>query len=411
MTSLSPNPQTLPRILVYLACFCIASAYGLFLTLPLYIKMLGGDEEVVGRIIFVGAFGTLLSVGFTTRLMTIWKPYLVVAGGALCYAVGSSFFAFSASISFLYVIGGFLLGVGWALAFTISPIMLSGLVTDANRAVLFSVLSAFNALGLGLAPITAQQLLGAGVAHSHIFLMAILLSVASAGLFYAAGRTLSRIVLPHYETVSGGETEAFLRILRSPAIYPLVMVFLGACVLSSMFNFQTTFAQSEGLNYSIFYTCYTAAVIAGRFLVSGFVSRREPMKMTILLLAVMVLSMLAFSVTAANVPLYALSSLLFGLSYGLVYPLIQAQAVNASDASLRTRTLVYFSMAYFIGFFGFPLIGGRIIVTGGYRVLLLVLLIIAGLELAVACWRFMAARQGAAALAGARDRPSPGKAE
>ncbi|MEW6644992.1 MAG: MFS transporter [Pseudomonadota bacterium] len=398
MTSLPQDSQTAPRILVYLASFSIATAYGLFLILPLYVKMLGGDEEIVGRILFAGAFGTLLSVGFTARLTTYWKPYVVVAGGALFYAAGSSFFAFSTSLSFLSIVGGFLLGVGWALAFTISPIMLSNLVTDANRAVLFSILSAFNALGLGLAPIAAQRLLALGVPHARIFVIAILLSIASAILFCLAGRRLSRIVVPRYETLSGGELDALLRILRSPAIYPLIMVFLGACVLSSMFNFQTTYAQSEGVDYSIFYTCYTAAVIAGRFLVSGPVGRREPMKMTIGLLALMVLSILAFTVTAANVPLYATSASLFGLSYGLVYPLIQAQAVNASDEALRTRTLIYFSMSYFIGFFGFPLIGGRIIVTSGYRVLLTTLLILAGLELAVAIWRYVATRRRSIAL-------------
>ncbi|CEJ13476.1 Major Facilitator Superfamily protein [bacterium YEK0313] len=405
MTAPAQETQMLPRILVYLGSFSIATAYGLFLILPLHVKALGGNEEVVGRILFAGAFGTLLSVGLTTRLVTIWKPYLVLAAGALCYAAGSGLFAFSSTLSALDLVGGFLLGVGWALAFTISPIMLSNLVTDANRAVLFSVLSAFNALGLGIAPLTAQRLIAAGVPHSRIFLIAVILSVLSAALFYAAGRSLARIVVPRQEAAAEGELAALLHILRSPAIYPLIMVFLGACVLSSMFNFQTTYALVQGLDYSIFYGFYTAAVIAGRFLVSGMVSRREPMTMTIVLLTLMVLSMLSFAVTGANVPLYAASAALFGLSYGLVYPLIQAQAVNASPEALRPRTLVYFSMAYFIGFFGFPLIGGRIIVTSGYQVLLVALLVLAGLELAVAVWRSVAARSRPA------EAPAPGKAD
>ncbi|WP_188822539.1 MFS transporter [Brucella endophytica] len=264
-------------------------------------------------------------------------------------------------ISMLFYLAGFLLGAGWGLTFTIGPIMLSGLVTDVNRAVLFSVLSAFNALGMGLAPVAARGLLGAGVPHPVIFAGAMVLAVASAVLFYAAGRRLSHIAAPQRWSLPGGEAEAWRRIARSPAKYPLIMVFLGACVFSSMVNFQTTFAASKELNYSIFYISYTAAVIGARFLVSGFVNRKEPMKTTIVLLMLMCVSLVMFAVMSASPVPYAASSMLLGLSYGLVYPLIQAQAVSASEESLRSRTLVYFSLCYFIGVFGFPLLGGGVL--------------------------------------------------
>lgn len=393
MTSTSTPSQSLLRTLVYLACLCIASAYGLFFTLPLYVNGLGGNEVIVGNILFAGAFGTLLCVGFANQIMEIWKPHAVVAVGALCYAAGAAIFALSHSISVLYYFAGFLLGAGWGLTFTIGPILLSGLVTDANRAVFFSVLSAFNALGMGLAPVAARQLFAAGVPHWHVFVGAVLLAVASALLFFAAGRRLSHLVVPKRGSLPGGEAEALRRIARSPAKYPLIMVFLGACVFSSMVNFQTTFAASKGLDYSIFYIWYTAAVIGARFLVSGFVNRREPMKATIALLTLMCLSLIMFTAISTSSLLYAASSLLLGLSYGLVYPLIQAQAVNASEESVRTRTLVYFSLSYFIGVFGFPLLGGRIIVQGGYQALLMALLVMAALELLVALWRYLAAQR------------------
>ncbi|PYE86972.1 MFS transporter [Phyllobacterium leguminum] len=391
----APSSHAGSRAIVYLACLCIAAAYGLFFTLPLYVEALGGNEAIVGNILFAGAFGTLLCVGFANQIMDFWKPHIVVAAGALCYALGATVFAFTHEISALFYLAGFLLGAGWGLAFTIGPIMLSGLVTDANRAVLFSVLSAFNMLGMGLAPVAAHGLLAAGVQHWVIFAGAMVLAIASAILFYIAGRSLSHIAAPQSESLPGGEAAALHRIIRSPAKYPLIMVFLGACVFSSMVNFQTTFAASKGLNYSIFYISYTAAVIGGRFLISGFVNRKEPMKTTIVLLVLMCLSLIMFAVMPAGPAFYAASSLLLGLSYGLVYPLIQAQAVNASDENLRSRTLVYFSLFYFVGVFGFPLLGGRIIVEGGYQALLYALLIMGVLELLVAVWRYLAAQRAA----------------
>jgi len=380
--------QSLLRALVYLACLCIASAYGLFFTLPLYIKALGGNEAVVGNILFAGAFGTLLCVALANHMMKLWRLHTSITIGASCYAAGAALFAFVHAISPLYYVAGFLLGAGWGLTFTIAPIMLSGLVTDANRGVFFSILSAFYAIGMGLTPVLAQQLLKLGVPHWQLFVGAMLFAMASAVLFYSAGRLL-HIDAPTRESLPGGEREALHAIMSSPARYPLVMVFLGACVFSSMMNFQTTFAASKGLNFSIFFVCYTAAVIGGRFLVSGFVNRCEPMKTTIALLALMCLSLVMFSMVSTNEVLYGASSLLLGLSYGLVYPLIQAQAVNASDERLRSRTLVYFSLSYFLGVFAFPKLGGFIIVSGGYQALLLALLLMAGLEFAVATWRYL----------------------
>jgi len=389
MVSPLPTSHNLLRAFVYLGCLCIASAYGLFFTLPLHVKALGGDEAVVGSILFAGAFGTLLCVGFTNQIMAIWRPHVSVAVGALCYAAGAMIFVLVHTISPLYYAAGFLLGAGWGLTFTIAPIMLSGLVSDANRAVFFSVLSAFYAIGMGLTPVLARYLLGVGVPHWQIFVGAMLFAVASAMLFYTAGRQLHHIVGPTREPLPGGEWEALRMIAASPAKYPLLMVFLGACVFSSIMNFQTTYAASKGLNFSVFFVWYTAAVIGARFLVSGFVNRREPMKATIALLVLMCLSLVLFAAISTSTVLYAVSSLLLGLSYGLVYPLIQAQAVNCSDERVRSRTLVYFSLCYFFGVFGFPIIGGYIIVTGGYWALLIALLAMAGLELAVAVWRYL----------------------
>ncbi|RBO95478.1 MFS transporter [Pseudochrobactrum asaccharolyticum] len=386
----SPS-HTTSRILVYLACLCIATAYGLFFTLPLYVKALGGNEAIIGNILFSGAFGTLLCVGFANQIMELCKPHIVVTGGSLFYALGAAVFAFSQDMSALYYVAGFLLGAGWGLTFTIGPIMLSELVTDANRAVLFSVLSAFNALGMGLAPVAAREFLAYGVPHWLVFTAAVVLALISAMLFYSAGRTLPHMVALQRRSLPGGETDALHRITRSPAKYPLIMVFLGACIFSSMVNFQTTFAASKELNYSIFYVSYTAAVIGARFLISGFVNRKEPMKTTVVLLGLMCVSLIMFATMSASPALYAASSMLLGLSYGLAYPLIQAQAVNATHESLRSRVLVYFSLCYFVGVFGFPLLGGQIIVEGGYRALLYTLLIMGVMELLVAVWRYLVA--------------------
>src|SRR3712207_9446966 len=67
--------------------------------------------------------------------------------------------------------------------------------------------------------------------------------------------------------------DAIRRILRSEAIFSLVMILLFACLFTSMTQFQTTFARSQGIDYSVFYVTYTVAVIFSRFVLAGIASR------------------------------------------------------------------------------------------------------------------------------------------
>jgi len=81
------------------------------------------------------------------------------------------------------------------------------------------------------------------------------------------------------------------------------------------------------------------------------------------------------------------SSILLGLGYGLVYSVIQTQAVNDAPTELRNAALTWFVIAYFLGVFGFPVIGGWLIVTLGTGWFLGAVVLFAVAELALAFMR------------------------
>jgi MFS family permease len=114
--------------------------------------------------------------------------------------------------------------------------------------------------------------------------------------------------------------------------------------------------------------------------------------------------------------LYAASSVLLGVTYGLAYPLIQGQPADSAPAGLRQRALWCFGLAYLAGLYGFPLIADAVIVAGGYQALIAVLLAAAALELAVSVRTRHAAAHADAPTGGApatasHDEPcAPGRA-
>ena len=377
----------LTRSILYLGSLFISTGYGLFLTLPLYIKSLAADESVAGNIIFAGAIGTLSIVATMPRIIQFIPSKYIILIGCLLYSLGALICILPGALSPWFYVASIFLGAGWGTTFTISPILLSNTVTDKERAFYFSVQSAFNAIGTGIGPVAVQQLMAIGISHKTILSGGIYISIIAAILFFIAGSHLH--VAKKISKVTVGSIKY---IFSSEAIYPCLMVFFGACAFTSVMNFQTTFAISQGFNFSWFYGTYSFAVIFGRFFVSGWISRKNPITMMIVLLISFCIAILTLLIVRHNTLIYIFSSILLGLSYGLVYPLIQAYAVNVSTPEFRENVLIYFTLSYFAALYGFPFVGGKIIVNYGYKTLIIVLFAFAFIELLIAASRLLAKR-------------------
>jgi MFS family permease len=367
--------------LLYSASLLASIAEGFFLLLPLYVKQAGGNELNVGWILWGGAIGSILLVGAMTRLLDVVKPATIAAAGCAAYAVGAAIFAFTAHIGWYSIVAGFFQGAGVGLCVASYPIIVSGLIDDGKRSVHFSVLAAFGIAGMGVSPVIAAWLTNRGVGYNQIFLASALACVLCVAMFAVLNRLIPAAVTAARKQAP---QHALRSVLASEASFPLIMVFLGACMFSSMMNFQTTFALSRGLDFQVFYACYITSTIVSRFTLSHAVNRANPRVMMVFLLAVMCAALASFSIVGSSALLYGIAATILGSSYGLVYPLIQAHAVNLTAPELRERVLAYFSFSYFVAVFGFPLVSGWVIVRFGYDAFAILLLGVGIAELAVA---------------------------
>ena len=97
---------------------------------------------------------------------------------------------------------------------------------------------------------------------------------------------------------------------------------------------------------------------------------------------------------------YLLAAALLGVGYGLNYSVINGLAANEAPTGYTPQALLLFSLGYFIGVFGFPLLAGTLIVQGGPHALLLSVLCVALLNWLVSVgrllgrWRARALPQG-----------------
>jgi MFS family permease len=391
--------SSLPAVvLLLMGTLGISTAFGMLLLLPLYVQELGGDEADFGVVLSAAAVPAVLCIGFLIRYPEALRPHVVVALAIATYGLGAA----GASLvtgGWTPLVGiGVLLGTAWAVVYAATPMAMSGMVTDEERAAYFGYLTGTQQIGIGAGPVIARFLVETSLGFRGTFLAAGVVCLLAMVLTLVVGALVSDAETDVRKEGAEGSASsavsfgaAIRRILGSEAAFSLAMILLFACLFTTMTSFQPTFAGARGLDYSVFYVAYTVAVIFSRFVLAGLAARFDARLVIAASVSVMALAVASFLAVGSNVFFYGISSAFLGLGYGLALPGVQAQAVNVSAERLRARVLPMAGMLFEGAILGFPLVAGWIITGFGYRALVAVLLAFALVQVAIAWWRFLVA--------------------
>ena len=388
--------ETNTRRLLCAETFLLTFAVGGFLTLPLVLTGMGRTEVFFAQVYAAGAVGAIGCVLATPWLLGRVGLARLAPWGSLSFFAGSLMYAMAIRhnlCDLAYYAASLVQGVGWGLFLTQGPICLSAVVDPARRTYHFTIYGAYNTLGLGLAPILSRWATSwPGIAYEEFYF----LSVAASALAFAASAFAARgnkayAAASHATgTLSSESRKPRMRdVLAHPSIYFVAMVFMCACVFTSMMNFQATFATANHIDYTIFYGFYSLAVVLSRFFLSRPLSGLHVRWSVPALAALMLLSIGILFLARSSVIFYGGGALLLGVGYGLLYPTIQAQAANGVPAHLRPQALILFSLSYMVARYLFPYIGAQTVLLAGYDGLLAALAVSAGANVALAAYFYV----------------------
>ncbi|MEH6360685.1 MAG: MFS transporter [Amylibacter sp.] len=374
--------------LFFLAVFLQAGAYGLTFMLPKLFAGFGANEKDVGFMLMITTAATLVTVYFSGHLSD--KFGRVATLGIACFSIALALFLYgrSQSVGISLTLASVFLGSGWGLTYSLAPVAMSKLVGVDERVRYFALLSVFVMAGFGLSPVMSAQMLAGGFSVADAFYITAGLCAVSGVLFFILITPIrAHTLVSGVEASSSLTISSIVRVLKSCALVPVIMVCLGASVFAGMTNFQTVFAEARGLDYAAYFLAYTVTVIVFRVILSRFKGGKSPYRTIAVLQYIMCGSVILFMIIGGIQTLYVVVAVLFGIGYGVSYPILVAMAANDADEDLVPLTLQLFALTYFIGVFGFPLIAGWMIVELGTTALLSMVAVLAFVEATMATRR------------------------
>jgi MFS family permease len=378
--------------------YLLSFSMGIFALLPVYLLSIGRDEVFFGSISACGVIAAIVIIIFSPSLVRQLGIRRLAPVGGLLYATGCATMVLNelsaARLPIVYFAGYAIQSAGWALHFTVGSICISALSGDSDRSLNFMIYAALSTLGLTCGPLLCSVLSTlAGTPVEEMFALATVTALV--------GSSLSTIASSLSAGVSDADIPKNVPIIRElpklitgKALLFFVLVFLSASIYTTLINFQATFAGVSGLSYEVFFACWAMGVVGSRFSVGSQVARSAGERALPLLLGGMVLSLLTFLLAPGNAIIYGMASLAIGVTYGLSYPVIQAEAIRVAPTHARTVVQIIFSLSYFAGLYFFPLVAGLVSVHLGYDALIWLVASLALLQtvLAVLGYRLIRAR-------------------
>ncbi|AIF44766.1 MULTISPECIES: MFS transporter [Virgibacillus] len=309
-------------VLVCLANFFIFLGFQMTLpTLPLFIKELGGSDQMIGIIIGIFTFSALL-----------FRPYaghaLESKGRKFVYMIGLAVFVISVG-SYAFIVGIGLLvvmrivqGAGWGLSTTATSTIATDIIPMKRRGEGLGYFGLSGNLALAFGPALGLTLVGV-ISFTSLFLIC-------AGLGLVAF-LLSMTI--HYKKVEESPDKAVtikFDIFEKSAIQPSILLFFITVTFGGIASFLPLYAAQEHIDgIELYFLVYAAFLMISRTFAGKIYDNKGHLYVFLpgaicIFIAMLLLSWLP------NMMVMLVAAAIYGLGFGSVQPALQAWAVDKS---------------------------------------------------------------------------------
>lgn len=243
----------------FMVFFCFQMVFPI---LPLYVQKLGGSDAVVGMVLGIFTFSTVLARPLTGYLLDRHRKKFILVGSLSVFAMVIFSYGLTASIGALMVVR-IIHGFGWGFAGTTTSTIASEMIPKARFGEGMGYFSLANSLAMALAPASGIYIEMRYGDASVFFTAAVFGGLAFAAAFFLKCKS-PEVVRP---AVNGG-------LYEKEAIIPGVMLFLVAMAYGGVISFLPLFAAEKGIqNIGGFFVVYALSILLTRPLMGKMVDR------------------------------------------------------------------------------------------------------------------------------------------
>lgn len=314
-------------IFVCLANFFVFLGFQMTLpTLPLFLKELGGNDQLVGLIVGIFTFSALLLRPYAGHALESKGRGFVYKTGLLIFVLSIASYSFISSILLLFLLR-IIQGMGWGFSTTAGGTIATDIVPPKRRGEGLGYFGLSGNLALALGPTLGLTLVGV-ISFPQLFLIC-----AACGLI--ALLLASRI---RYKKVEEAETTApklKFDIYEKTAIKPSVLLFFITATFGGIATFLPIYAIEKGVaGIELYFLLYAMFLMISRTFAGRIYDRKGHLYVFLPGAFSIFLAMLMLAWLPSTTVLLIAASL-YGLGFGSVQPALQAWSVENAPGNRR----------------------------------------------------------------------------
>ncbi len=368
MFSVLSRIQRLQFLLIVLAALLYFSSSSMMLYLPKYVLALGGNEQQAGWLMGMSLLPVLLFSPFIGAASDRWGSKPLMLSGLAVYALGTLALLFVESVGPLLFFFRFIQGCGHALVFSPMFAAAARIIPPAYRAAGIGYFTVCIQIGNAVGSYVGDLVL------SHWSFSAMFWASGCSGLFAMVSllgfRNKHDLMRPEMAETSIDPRKPalfyghFVILLMLGGVFGLAMQFMPI-----FFDFMLHEGWIDEAISNVYFMTSTLLTVAAVRLFTGSLSDGAYRRVVLsvchvgLLLAVCALASIRSETSALVV------SVIFGLSYGLLFPAVNAAIIGLSPVSERGKISGVLTMVYEFGFRGVPVVLGTVVYQMGYAVM------------------------------------------
>lgn len=346
-------------VFICMANFLIFLGFQMTLpTISLYVKHLGGSDQLIGAVVGIFTFSALLIRPFAGKALETKGRRIVYFGGLIVFILTLASFGFMASIALLFMMR-IIQGLGWGALTTATGTVASDLVPASRRGEGMGYFGLSGNIAMAIGPSLGLALV-VMMPFNQFFLICAVLGIIA---FLVA----TQIKFKKAEKMTVQPTgKKILDLYEKSSLKPSILAFFITFTFGGIATFLPLYTAQKGIDgIQWYFVIYALSVMLTRTFAGQLYDRKGHKAVFIPGTLLVFIAMLLLSwLPSTSMMLFA--AFLYGFGFGSVQPALQAWAIDQAPQNRKGMANATFYSFFDLGIGIGAMIFGQIGHSFGY---------------------------------------------